>query len=301
MQSRVVKANIFLLITAMVWGTGFVAQRSGMDYVGPMIFNAVRFAIGSLSLVPLVIWSSRRGTTLPPGTEVSKGFAIRGAMIAGAILFLGVALQQVGLVNTTAAKGGFITGLYVVFVPFLGLIIGQRPGLGGALGAGIAAAGLFLLSVTADFTLAPGDSWVLASAIFWAIHVLVLGWLSPKMDCIKLAFGQFAFCSLLHFIAAFLTEEVTLASLQAGWFPIVYGGIMPVGVAYTLQVIAQKDAPPTHAAVILSLEAVFAALGGWVILGESMTGRGMFGCALMLSGMLVAQLWPKTQGSEETV
>ncbi|MBU1003684.1 MAG: DMT family transporter [Proteobacteria bacterium] len=301
MQPRAIKANIFLLITAIVWGTGFVAQRSGMDYVGPMIFNAVRFAIGALSLVPLVIWSSRRGPTLPPGEAASRGFALRGAMIAGTILFLGVALQQIGLVHTTAAKGGFITGLYVVFVPFLGLLIGQRPGLGGALGAAVAAAGLYLLSVTADFSLAPGDSWVLVSAVFWAVHVLTLGWLSPKMDCIKLAFGQFAFCSLLHFIAAFLTEEVTIASLQAGWFPIVYGGIMPVGVAYTLQVVAQKDAAPTHAAVILSLEAVFAALGGWLILGESMSGRGLFGCALMLCGMLVAQLWPTKQRPTETV
>lgn len=301
MQPRAIKANIFLLITAMVWGTGFVAQRSGMEYVGPMIFNAVRFAIGALSLVPLVIWSSRRGTTPPPGGTTSKGFALRGAMIAGSILFLGVSLQQIGLIHTTAAKGGFITGLYVVFVPFLGLLIGQRPGLGGALGAAVAAVGLYLLSVTADFTLAPGDGWVLASAVFWAVHVLTLGWLSPKMDCIKLAFGQFTFCSLLHFIAAFLTEEVSLASLQAGWFPIVYGGIMPVGVAYTLQVVAQKDAAPTHAAVILSLEAVFAALGGWLILNESMSGHGFFGCALMLCGMLVAQLWPTHQGPKETV
>lgn len=301
MRTRVVKANLFLLVTAMVWGTGFVAQRSGMDYVGPMIFNAVRFAIGAVSLIPLVVWSSRRGRVMPAEPQATRGFAIRGAMLAGSILFMGVALQQVGLIHTTAAKGGFITGLYVVFVPFLGLLVGQRPGLGGALGAAVAAAGLYLLSVTEDFTLAPGDAWVLASAVFWAIHVLVLGWLSPRMDCIRLAAGQFAFCSLLHFIAAFITEEVTWASLMAGWFPIVYGGIMPVGVAYTLQVVAQKDAPPTHAAVILSLEAVFAALGGWVILGESMDARGMFGCALMLSGMLVAQLWPTAPDTGETV
>lgn len=292
MRTRVVRANLFLLITAMVWGSGFVAQRSGMEYVGPMIFNAVRFAIGALSLVPLVIWSSRRAAALPPGGAPSRRFTLLGTLLAGSVLFLGVALQQIGLVHTTAAKGGFITGLYVVLVPFLGLFAGQRPGLGGGLGALVAVWGLYLLSVTEGFSLAPGDAWVLVSALFWAVHVQVLGRLSPRMDCIKLAFGQFAVCSLLNFVAAFLTEDVTLTSLLAGWFPIVYGGVMPVGVAYTLQVVAQKDAPPTHAAVILSLEAVFAALGGWIVLGEAMTLRAGAGCALMLAGMLLAQLWP---------
>ena len=292
MQSRVVRANIFLFITAAVWGSGFVAQRSGMEYVGPMTFNAVRFAIGALSLVPLVIWSSRRGPAPATDVAASPRQAVLGAMLAGSVLFLGVALQQIGLIHTTAGKAGFITGLYVVLVPFLGLFIGQRPGLGGGVGAAAAALGLYLLSVTADFSLAQGDAWVLASAVFWAVHVHVLGKLSPRMDCIKLAFGQFAFCSLIHFVAAFATEDITLASIAEGWFPIVYGGIMPVGVAYTLQVVAQKDAPPTHAAVILSLEAVFAALGGWLVLGESMSTRGGLGCALMLTGMLITQLWP---------
>lgn len=292
MRSRVLRANIFLFITAAVWGSGFVAQRSGMDYVGPMIFNAVRFAIGAASLIPLVIWSSRRGPAPAAGTPFTRRGAMLGAMFAGSVLFMGVALQQVGLISTTAGNAGFITGLYVVFVPFLGLLIGQRSSLGSGLGAIVAAGGLYLLSVTKDFSIAPGDTWVLVSAVFWAIHVLVLSKLSPRMDCIKLAFGQFAFCSLLHFIAAFATEDVSMAAILDGWFPIVYGGIMPVGVAYTLQVVAQADAPPTHAAVILSLEAVFAALGGWLVLGETMTARGGAGCALMLTGMLIAQLWP---------
>ena len=237
---------------------------------------------------------------MPPGGAPSTRFALLGAMLAGSILFMGVALQQVGLVHTTAAKAGFITGLYVVFVPFLSLLIGQRPGVGGGLGAGVAACGLYLLSVTDDFSLAPGDSWVLVSAVFWAVHVLVLGWLSPKLDCIKLAFQQFTFCALLHCVAAGILEDVSWQAIQAGWFPIVYGGIMPVGVAYTLQVVAQKDAPPTHAAVILSLEAVFAALGGWLILDESMTSRGLAGCGLMLTGMLIAQLWPTDHATKKS-
>lgn len=292
MQNRVIKANIFLLITAAVWGSGFVAQRSGMDYVGPMTYNAVRFAIGALSLVPLIWFLTRRGASAPAPTPAGRALARRGALIAGVVLFFGVALQQIGLVQTTAGKAGFITGLYVVLVPFFGMVVGQRPGTGGVLGAALAAAGLYYLSVTEGFTLAPGDLWVMVCAVFWAVHVHVLGWLSPRVDCVRLAFGQFAVCSAIHFAAALLTEEITWAALSAGWFPIVYGGIMPVGVAYTLQVVAQKDAPPTHAAVILSLEAVFAALCGWAVLGEIMGLRTVLGCALMLAGMLLTQLWP---------
>jgi len=292
MQRRVIKANIFLLITAAVWGSGFVAQRSGMDYVGPMTYNAVRFAIGTLSLLPLIWFLTRRGASGPAPTPAGRALALRGALAAGVVLFFGVALQQIGLVQTTAGKAGFITGLYVVLVPFFGMAVGHRPGPGGLLGAALAAAGLYYLSVTEGFALAPGDLWVIACAVFWAVHVLLLGWLSPRVDCVRLACGQFAVCSVIHFAAALLTEEITWAALSAGWFPIVYGGIMPVGVAYTLQVVAQKDAPPTHAAVILSLEAVFAALCGWAVLGETMGLRTALGCALMLAGMLLTQLWP---------
>ncbi|MCK9240394.1 DMT family transporter [Desulfocurvus sp.] len=292
MQARVLKANIFLLITAAVWGSGFVAQRSGMDYVGPMTYNAVRFTIGALSLLPLIWILTRRGLSGPAPTPAGRALARRGALVAGAVLFCGVALQQIGLVQTTAGKAGFITGLYVVLVPFFGMAVGQRPGTGGVLGALLAAAGLYYLSVTDGFSLAPGDLWVVACAVFWAVHVHILGWLSPRVDCVRLACAQFAVCSAIHWVAALLAEDISWAALCAGWFPIVYGGIMPVGVAYTLQVVAQKDAPPTHAAVILSLEAVFAALCGWAVLGEVMGLRTALGCALMLAGMLLTQLWP---------
>lgn len=291
MHTRTLRANILLLLTAAIWGSGFVAQRSGMDYVGPMTFNAFRFALGALSLVPLVIWHHQRGVAaISPG--VSRRFALLGPCIAGAALFGGVSLQQIGLMYTTAAKAGFITGLYVVIVPFIGLILRQRPGVGGFVGTFFAAIGLYLLSVTKDFTLAPGDAFVIAGAVIWACHVHVLSWLSPKLDGVRLAFGQFSVVSLLCFVCAFIFEDITVASLSAGWLPIVYGGIMPVGVAFTLQVIAQKDAPATHAAIILSMEALFAAIGGWLILDETLTPRGMVGCALMLTGMLTAQLWP---------
>lgn len=293
MNTAETRANIYLLLTAMIWGTGFVAQRAGMDDVGPFIFNGLRFSLGVLSLVPLIAWRARKGPSAPDESAAGKGFFFKGLVFAGLALFGGVSLQQIGLIYTTAGKAGFITGLYVVIVPFMGLFLGQRPALGGGIGALLAAGGLFLLSVTEDLKLAPGDAWVLAGAFVWAAHVLILGWLSPKLDCIKLAAGQFAVCAALSLITAALFEHNTWAGIRAAAIPIVYGGIMPVGVAYTLQVVGQKHARPTPAAVILSLESAFAALAGWLILSETMDARGVMGCALMFSGMLAAQIWPE--------
>jgi len=292
MRKAEFKANIYLLLTAIIWGTGFVAQRAGMDNVGPFIFNGLRFTLGTLSLVPLILWQSRKGPPVPAGPHTDRKFFLRGVLFAGLALFGGVSLQQIGLVHTTAGKAGFITGLYVVIVPFMGLFLGQRASLGGGIGAVLAAAGLFLLSVNEDFSLSPGDAWVLAGAFIWAGHVLILGWLSPKLDCVKLAAGQFAVCAILSMATALIFETNTLAGIMAAAVPIIYGGIMPVGVAYTLQVVGQKHARPTPAAIILSLESAFAALSGWVILNELMDSRAVMGCALMFTGMLVTQVWP---------
>jgi len=293
-MSPSLRANFLLLTTAAIWGTAFVAQRVGMESVGPFTYNGVRFALGVLSLLPLIAWQARRGPAATPATRPGRRIALWGALAAGLVMFGGVSLQQVGLVYTTAGKAGFITGLYVVFVPLLGLFWGQRPGLGGWVGALAAAAGLYLLSVTESFTLAPGDGLVLIGALFWAGHVLLLGYLSPRVDAVRLAAGQFAVCAAASLLVALACEEVTWAGLWAAAWPIAYGGCMSVGVAYTLQVVAQKDAKPTPAAIILSLESAFAALAGYVLLDELLGLRGLAGCALMLGGMLAAQLWPKS-------
>lgn len=289
------RANLLLLLAAAIWGTAFVAQRVGMESMGPFTYNGVRFALGVLSLAPLLAAQSRRGPAAVPAGPRDRGLAVAGALAAGLVMFGGVTLQQVGLLSTTAGKAGFITGLYVVFVPILGLLFRLRAGFGGWIGALLAAAGLYLLSVTARFTLAPGDGLVLLGAVFWAGHVLLLGFLSPRVDPVRLAAGQFAVCSLLSLACAAALEEITWAGLAAGAAPIAYGGIMSVGVAYTLQVVAQKHAAPAPAAIILSLESAFAALAGFLLLGEVLTLRGLWGCALMLAGMLAAQLWPRSK------
>lgn len=214
---------------------------------------------------------------------------MRGGLILGLVLFGGATFQQYGMVYTTASNAGFITGLYVVIVPILGLLRKQYPHFTIWIAALLAAVGLYLLSVTEGFSIFFGDLLVLIGAVFWAVHVVIIGVLSPKVSALKLALIQYLVCSVLSTILALTTEQNTLEGVLDASIPILYGGLLSVGIAYTLQVIAQKKAPPAHAAIILSLEAVFAALGGWIILNEQLGGRELAGCALMMLGILVAQ------------
>ena len=288
LTSKTLKAEAMLLLAAVIWGLAFVAQRIGMEHVGPFTYNGVRFFLGVLSLLPL-LWLGRRSAVLiaPGGWRPILG----GGLLAGLILFAGASLQQVGIVYTTAGKAGFITGLYVVIVPLLGLLWGHRTPWSTWTGAALAVAGLYLLTLSDDLTLAEGDGLVLIGAFFWAGHVLVIGWLSGRhIEPVLLACLQFIVCAVLSLAVAVVAEDITLAGLWGGAMPILYGGLLSVGVAYTLQVVAQRDAPPAHAAIILSLETVFAALGGWLLLNEILSGRGLIGCALMFAGMLLSQL-----------
>jgi drug/metabolite transporter (DMT)-like permease len=292
MKGVTVKSDALLLTTAIIWGFAFVAQRVGMDYVGPFTFNGIRFALGSLSLLPLVlIGQEQQIATNPILPRPGLTTILLGGSALGLALFAGASLQQIGLVYTTAGKAGFITGLYVIMVPILGLIWRQQPKIGTWIGAFLAAIGLYFLSVTEQFTIELGDLLVLIGAFFWAAHVLIIGWLSPRINPIKLAFSQYVACSILSLITASIIEVITLNSIMQAGIPILYGGLLSVGIAYTLQVIAQRDAHAAHAAILLSLEAVFAAIGGWLVLGETIPFRGLFGCGLMLAGMLLSQLW----------
>lgn len=292
-SSRTVRTDSLLLLAAVIWGFAFVAQRVGMEHVGPFGFNGVRFALGCLVLLPLLLRNGMRGTA--PSSRHTGLLSLPnlgGGLLAGLVLFAGASFQQVALVYTTAGNAGFITGLYVVLVPIIGIVLGHRTHAGTWIGAALAAAGLYLLSVVDRFALSPGDLLVLIGAFFWAGHVHLIGWLSPRQEPLRIAFVQYAACALLSLFVAGGIEQNTVSRYLSAAIPILYGGVLSVGVAYTFQVVAQKDAKPAHAAVILSLEAVFAAIGGWVILGEILSGRAIAGCVLMLGGMLVSQLWP---------
>jgi len=293
MLAHKLKADGLLMLTALIWGAAFVAQRLGMEHVGPFTFNGVRFALGALALQPLIWKMQRTRAREGGGTGIASRRIMWCGLAAGCVLFAGAALQQVGIVHTTAGKAGFITGLYVVMVPLFGLALGQRAGTGTWIGALAAAAGLYLLSVNEDFSIAYGDVLELIGAVFWAGHVLLIGKLSPGMDgvdAVKLAAAQFVVCAALSLGAGIAVEPITLAGLSGAAVPILYGGLMSVGVAYTLQVVAQRDADPAHAAIILSLEAVFAAVTGYFMLDEVLSMRAMLGCGLMLGGMLLSQL-----------
>ena len=300
MSSQSIKSDLLLLLAALIWGFAFVAQRVGMEYMGPFTFNAVRFALGCLVLIPLIIYRKKKGSDqkLLQGS-VNRLFFFFLSLLLGIILFAGTSLQQTGMVYTTAGNGGFITGLYVVFVPILGLFIGQKTGIPLWIGAMLAVAGLYFLSVGKNFTINKGDVFVFCCAIVWAFHVLYVGWLSPRTDPIKLSVIQYAICSFLSFIAAFLFENISMNAILNGIWPVLYGGLLSVGIAYTIQVVAQQTAHPSYVSIILSMESLFAAIGGWLLLSEPLTGRGIAGGLLMLSGMIIAQVKRKGRQKEK--
>ena len=287
-KQHTVQADLLLLLVALIWGFGFVAQRAGMDHIGPYTYNGIRFLLGSLCLLPLVL---RLSAT--PAVERSRQIPLaRAGLLAGIVLFLAATLQQVGLQYTTAAKAGFITGLYVVLVPIIGMAFRQRTNTGTWVGAAAASAGLYLLSVNEALRIEPGDLLELIGALFWAVHVLLLSWLSPRTSPVRLALVQFLVCGVLSLVTGLVLEPFSLEAVRAAAVPILYGGVCSVGAGYTLQVVVQRCALPAHAAILLSLESPFAALGGWLLLGELLSGRALIGCGLMLAGMLLSQLWP---------
>lgn len=287
MLSRTLRANGLLVLTAIIWGFAFVAQRVSMAQIGPFAFNGLRFLLGSAALTPVLILGRHR--IYPPARRQPFGRLLLEGGLAGCLLFVGASLQQAGLVHTTAGKAGFITGLYVILVPLLGLLWGQRVQRGLWIGASLAVIGLYLLSVTESFTVALGDSLVLASALFWALHVQFIGWLTQRHTSLHLAVVQFMVCALLSLGAAVLFEPAPFVNVSYVVTPLLYGGLLSVGIAYTLQVVAQRDAHPAPAAIIMSLEAVFAAIGGWLLLAESLSPRAIIGCVLMFCGMVLAQ------------
>lgn len=288
MKPDTLKSDFILLLVATIWGLAFVAQRIGMDHVGPFTFNGLRFVLGCLSLLPFVFFQ-RNSVSAPSNTGL-----IKAGIISGICLFCGISLQQVGLVYTTAGKAGFITGLYVVIVPFLSLFFkDNKPSAGTWIGAFLAGIGLYFLSVTKEMTMEFGDFLVLLSALCFAFHLIIIGRLSNRFDTARLSLVQCLVCSILSLLVAGVFESFVLADILTVTIPLIYGGVFSVGVAYSLQIYGQKNSPTSHAAIILCLESVVAAIGGWVILNELLSGRAVFGCALMLAGMLISQLYSR--------
>lgn len=280
------RGEVILLVAAAIWGLAFTAQKEGANHVGPLLFNGLRFALGCLPLVPFLL--RRRAGPEPTQPLALPARLWRGAAL-GAVLALGAWLQQWGLAFTSVGAAGFITGLYLVLVPVLGLVLGQPPGPLTWLGVGSAAGGLYLLSVESGQGMAWGDGLLFASAVVWTLHVQMVYTLARRIHWAQLACVQFATCSGLSLLLAAALEEVAATSVRAALWPLLYAGLVSAGIGLTLQIIGQGRASATGAAVAMSLEAVFAAAFGWLLLGERLTGRELAGCALMLAGMVLAQ------------
>lgn len=288
MDNKRLRANFLLLLTAAIWGFAFTAQRVGSQYVGAFTFNGIRFALGGISLIPLIIYFNKKNKS--NNIKQAAGKTILPGILVGMLLFSGSTLQQIGLIYTTAGKAGFLTGLYIVLVPVIGIFLKHKIEKTAWVGVVLAVAGLYLLSINENFSIAFGDLLQIIGAFFWAFHILTIDYFTKKVDALKLSCVQFATCSILSLISALIFEKITLSGITSAAVPILYGGLLSVGVAYTLQVVAQKYAKPSTAAIILSMESVFGAVGGAVILGETMSTRGYLGCVFILSGILVSQL-----------
>ena len=274
------RADLALLLVALIWGSAFVAQRAIAGEIGVLFFNGARFLIGALVVAPL---ARNHRSRLATSEKL-------GALLAGILLFGGAAFQQFGLRYTTAGNAGFVTGLYVVIIPLL-LAIGLRRWPRPAIWAAslLAAAGLFLLSTGGRLALALGDSLEFAGAVFFAVHVILIGFLVKRIQAFQLVAIQYLVCGLLSLVSGLLLEANTWTGLAPAWWSIVYTGVFSVGLGYTLQAIGQRVAPPADAAIILSMEAVFAALFGWLLLGEMLSAIQLLGGGLMLVAMLLAQ------------
>lgn len=291
-QQIPLKNSLILLLTAAIWGVAFVAQSVGMDYVGGFTFNAVRSLIGSVVLLPL-IWFLNRSKSRKAEKEQEAGSRrdlICGGLACGILLCLASNFQQFGIKYTTVGKAGFITACYIVLVPILGLFLKKKCSPFIWLAVAMSVAGLYLLCITDGFSIGKGDILVLICAVLFAVHILVIDYYSPKVDGVKMSCIQFLVCGILSGIPALIFENPSMAAILTAWQPVLYAGVMSCGVAYTLQIIGQKNMNPTVASLILSLESCISVLAGWVLLGQHLSAREITGCVIMFAAIILAQL-----------
>jgi len=277
-----------LVVTAMIWGSAFVAQSVGMEYVGPFTFQAVRSFLGGLTLLPVIFLMGRR-TPAAPRAGTRRELWLAGGL-CGLCLFVASSFQQVGLLYTSAGKSGFITALYVVLVPCAGLLLGKRAPLTVWFAALLAAGALYLLCVDGSFTIGRGELLTLACALCFTVHILVIDHFAERVDGVRMSCIQFFVCGALATVATALWEEPSLSAILRCWLPIAYAGVLSAGVGYTFQIVAQRDTSPMVASLLMSLESVFAVLFGALLLRERLSGREYLGCVLMFAAVVLAQL-----------
>ncbi len=293
MKKGEMKGNILLIITALIWGSAFVAQSVGMEHIGAFTFQGVRSLIGSLVLLPVILvidaMKKRKGEYVKPSGE-SRKKQWKAGIVCGLIMTLAANLQQTGMLYTTAGKAGFITALYIVVVPILGIFMGKKSSLRMWLCVAMALVGLYLLSMTGGFRLSLGDTLVLLCSVAFALHIIAVDHYVEAVDGVRLSCIQFLVCGVISSILMFIFEKPDIQSIMNAAVPILYAGVMSCGVAYTFQIVGQKYTRPTMASLLMSLESVFAVLTGMVILKEIPTVREAIGCVIMFAAIIITQL-----------
>lgn len=293
-MSKKMRGNLMLMLTALIWGTSFVAQKSGTEEIGTFTFNFSRNIVAGISLLILIkIWPYIMRSPLKKETEEVKRTTIIGGIACGIVLTVAMSFQQLGLTGpdaTTAGKAGFITTLYIVLVPLAGIFIGKKINIKTWVGVFLATIGLYLLSIQQGFYIQPGDFMVFISAFFYALHILIIDHFSPKTNGVKLSMIQFFIAALLSGILMVFVEDVVWKDVLATAIPILYAGMISSGIGFTLQIIGQRDTEPTIASLILSLEAVFAVMAGAIFLGERLSLREAIGTSIMLIAIILVQI-----------
>lgn len=290
--------NAFILfMAAFIWGTAFVAQSVGMDYLGPFAFNGIRSFIGCVTLLPCIAFLSKANKAPDNVRNADAGerkkarkTLITGGICCGLCLFAASSLQQIGIQYTTVGKAGFITAFYIVLVPVLGIFLKQRIGWKVWLAVVLALAGLYFLCITDGFSIGRGDIYVFLCALIFSLHILVIDYFAPKTDGVKMSCIQFLVVGVLSVPFMLGLETTTIDAVIKSAAPILYAGVMSSGVAYTLQIIGQKNMNPAIASLILSLESSISVLAGWVILGQHLSVREGFGCVMMFAAIILAQI-----------
>ena len=288
-----VRNSLLLLLTATIWGIAFVAQSVSMDYIGGFTFNSIRSLIGSLTLLPVILLLSKPKSAEEknrPQTSSNQKILITGGICCGIILCLASNFQQFGIKYTTVGKAGFITACYIIIVPVIGIFLRKKCSPFIWMAIVLALIGLYLLCITDGFSIGKGDILVLICAFLFSLHILVIDYFSPHVDGVKMSCIQFLVCGILTAIPALIFEHPQLSAFKGAWGSILYAGVMSCGVAYTLQIIGQKNMNPTVASLILSLESCISALAGWILLGQKLSAKEIFGCVIMLCAIVLAQL-----------
>ncbi len=286
------RGALLLMLAALIWGTGFVAQSIGMDHIGPFTFNSVRNFIASLALTPVILFLRHRQdpAKAPGAAKHYRKVLWIGGILCGVALSVASSLQQIGIQYTSVGKAGFLTALYIVIVPIFGLFLKKRVPISVWISVVIAAVGTYMLSIKEDFTIGTGDLYVILCAFVFSVHILLVDRFSPQVSGVELSSIQFLTVGVLSGIAALFAEKPDIHSILISMGPVLYTALLSSGVAYTLQIIGQKDTPPAIASLVMSLESVFAALSGWIVLKQNLAGRELWGCVLVFTAVLLAQI-----------